>query len=59
MLASGKTQVRPALELPREARLQLITGLRGSVSRIELMRGLMQASGPAPCSYSGVRLEED
>jgi len=59
VLASGKTQVRPALELPREARLQLITGLRGSVSRIELMRGLMQASGPAPCSYSGVRLEED
>lgn len=53
------TSIRPALELPAGSRLQLVKGLRGSVSNLELMNGLMKPSGPKPCSYSGEALGEE
>ncbi len=53
------TAIRPARTLPPETRLQLITGLRGSVQRLELMTGLMQPSAPRDCSFSGERLDEE
>lgn len=59
VLASGTTALRPARELPEGSRLQLITGLRGSVSHVELMRGLMVAEKGSSCSHSGVRMDEE
>lgn len=53
------THVRPARELPPGSRLQLITGLRGSVRQIELINGLMRPSGPKNCSYTGEQLGAD
>ena len=58
-LAKTITTVRPARELPAGAKVQLITGLRGIVNQIKLMRGLMRATGSAGsgCGYSGEQLE--
>ena len=60
-LAQRITTVRPARELPAGSKLQLITGLRGRVDRIEIQRGLMkptEGSTPSSCGYSGSRMDE-
>jgi hypothetical protein len=53
------TAVRPARTLPPEARLQLLTGVRGIVTELELFRGVMRVGEGAGCSYQGDRLGED
>ena len=57
--ASVVTKVRPARELPEGSRLHFVKGLRGSVSNLELMSGLMKPSGPKPCSYTGEAMNEE
>ena len=56
-LAQTVTAIRPAQQLPEGSKLQLITGFRGVVTSIELMRGLMKSTGNG--SYSGERLGEN
>ena len=58
-LGKTVTTLKPARTLPSGTRLELLTGLRGIVSEVELFRGVMKAGESGGCSYSGDRLGED